>query len=339
MALKSVVLSRKMVVGDEGKDGGRIGLAVRERDEEDVILDLDFEDTLPPGEVDPITPSCHLPHPSDLFGPIGQSVTASQALPSDYDLEFDGVENQVDTGGVALDHAISETRSDCDDELPWESKPEIENSPPPSPPKTKMEDSIASIMVLLYLEYSQSIPKITSVTPKSLPSLMPAAQDPGASDDQGQNSNADQTEYAMSRHQLQLIIDEGKFWDEFISDKSKYEPPEAETEAELPIPEDADTTQAILKAETEAELPIPEDTDTPQAIIKSLAEKSSLISESYQRRNDVPTAQTFEESKEIIRAMGVPCLDSAGAYEAEALAASLVINGHADYVASEDTVC
>ena len=76
-----------------------------------------------------------------------------------------------------------------------------------------------------------------------------------------------------------------------------------------------------------------------QATLISIAENSSLISESYERRNNPPTAQTFEESKEIIRALGVPCLDSAGAYEAEALAASLVINGHADYVASEDTVC
>jgi flap endonuclease-1 len=39
-----------------------------------------------------------------------------------------------------------------------------------------------------------------------------------------------------------------------------------------------------------------------------------------------------------MRALGVPGLDSAGAYEAEALATSLVINGHADYVASEDMV-
>ncbi|KAH9989660.1 hypothetical protein BJV77DRAFT_1069390 [Russula vinacea] len=56
------------------------------------------------------------------------------------------------------------------------------------------------------------------------------------------------------------------------------------------------------------------------AILASLREKS-----------------TFMESKNILQAMGVPCIDSTGPYEAEALAASLVLNGCADYVASEDT--
>jgi len=46
---------------------------------------------------------------------------------------------------------------------------------------------------------------------------------------------------------------------------------------------------------------------------------------------------TYEESKDILRAMGVPCVESTGPYEAEALASSLVLNGCADYVASEDT--
>ena len=42
--------------------------------------------------------------------------------------------------------------------------------------------------------------------------------------------------------------------------------------------------------------------------------------------------------KEIIRAMGVPCVETDGPFEAEALAASIVIHGQADFVASEDTV-
>ena len=36
--------------------------------------------------------------------------------------------------------------------------------------------------------------------------------------------------------------------------------------------------------------------------------------------------------------MGVPCVEADGPFEAEALAASLVLRGQADYVASEDTV-
>jgi flap endonuclease-1 len=37
--------------------------------------------------------------------------------------------------------------------------------------------------------------------------------------------------------------------------------------------------------------------------------------------------------------MGVPCIKAEYPYEAEAVATSLVIHGHADYVGSEDTIC
>lgn len=78
--------------------------------------------------------------------------------------------------------------------------------------------------------------------------------------------------------------------------------------------------------------------DAPVTAVAMLAERSSTISESYARRSNPPTVQTYEESKEILRAMGVPCIESEGPFEAEALASSLVIHGMADYVASEDTV-
>ncbi|KAG2342282.1 PIN domain-like protein [Suillus weaverae] len=75
----------------------------------------------------------------------------------------------------------------------------------------------------------------------------------------------------------------------------------------------------------------------PETALATLAEKSGVLSESYARRSNPPTTQTYEESKEILRAMGVPCIESEGPFEAEALASSLVIHGIADYVASEDT--
>jgi flap endonuclease-1 len=70
----------------------------------------------------------------------------------------------------------------------------------------------------------------------------------------------------------------------------------------------------------------------------SMGEQSALISKSFQRRLDVPTAQTHAESKDILRAMGVPYLETDGPFEAEGLASSIVRRGHADYVISEDTV-
>jgi hypothetical protein len=113
-----------------------------------------------------------------------------------------------------------------------------------------------------------------------------------------------QVQAAMSRTQHQLIIEEGKLWERLT------DPDEAVDHDESP------TT----------------------AILASLREKSSFMVQSYLRRNNPPTEITYEESKDILRAMGVPCVESTGPYEAEALASSLVLNGCADYVASEDTV-
>ncbi|KAF9236642.1 PIN domain-like protein [Melanogaster broomeanus] len=83
--------------------------------------------------------------------------------------------------------------------------------------------------------------------------------------------------------------------------------------------------ESMVASSPEAPLP-PLDIEST---LSALATKSGAISESYQ--------QTYEESKEILRAMGVPCIESTGPFEAEALASSLVLHGHADYVASEDT--
>ena len=113
-----------------------------------------------------------------------------------------------------------------------------------------------------------------------------------------------QVQAAMSKTQHQLTIEEGKLWEKLT------DPNEAVDNDESPT----------------------------AAILASLREKSTFMVQSYHRRNNPPTETTYKESKNILQAMGVPCIDSTGPYEAEALAASLVLNGCADYVASEDTV-
>ncbi|KAI0064360.1 PIN domain-like protein [Artomyces pyxidatus] len=110
------------------------------------------------------------------------------------------------------------------------------------------------------------------------------------------------TEAAMSKSQHQLTIDEGRLW---------------ETLAGPTVLEDGD--------------------DSPQTILAALAEKSSLIAQSYLRRNNPPTEETYIESKAILQTMGVPWVETTGPYEAEALASSLVLKGFGDYVATEDT--
>ncbi|KAH8119217.1 PIN domain-like protein [Phellopilus nigrolimitatus] len=80
----------------------------------------------------------------------------------------------------------------------------------------------------------------------------------------------------------------------------------------------------------------PEDADASQTLT-DLIDRSQVLSSSYERRNRPPSRETYEQSKLILDALGVPCVDCDGPYEAEALASSLVHHGFADYVASEDT--
>ncbi len=110
---------------------------------------------------------------------------------------------------------------------------------------------------------------------------------------------------AMSKTQYQLTAEEGKLWEKL-------------TDPELEVEHGESPTETLLM---------------------SLREKSCFMAQSLVRRSTAPTGITYEESKNVLRAMGVPCIDSTGPYEAEALASSLVLNGLADYVASEDTVC
>jgi len=126
---------------------------------------------------------------------------------------------------------------------------------------------------------------------------------PSATSDE--DTNEGHNEYVMTKSQYQLTLDEGKLWEALIGSSSSAK----------------DTSQATTKA-----------------TLTLLMRKSAEMSESYQRRTNPPSTQTYNESKEIVQAMGVPCLEPTGPFEAEALAASLVINGLADYVASEDTV-
>lgn len=71
---------------------------------------------------------------------------------------------------------------------------------------------------------------------------------------------------------------------------------------------------------------------------RELEDKSAKILTSYERRNNPPTSEVYDQSRIILRAMGVPCIITKGGVEGEALAAAIVRDGLAHYVASEDTV-
>ncbi|KAJ7126101.1 PIN domain-like protein [Mycena epipterygia] len=138
---------------------------------------------------------------------------------------------------------------------------------------------------------------------RQLASLTPAASDvrEPSTDDEQQEARV---EYSMTKSQIQLTADEAKLWEEVVSPASDSDSPESQS---------------------------------PNETLSALAYRAELMLESYRRRTSPPTTQTYDESKELLRAMGIPCMDTTGTYEAEALASSMVIKGVADYVASEDT--
>lgn len=150
----------------------------------------------------------------------------------------------------------------------------------------------------------------------------------------------------MSKSQNLLTAEEGKFWADLTSvanpgTESLSTPPiELSTENEqesVPSPSQSPSPPPLEGLFTEAELPATF-AHTDSTTLNDLAQKSMLMSQSYARTASPANSQTYRESKDILQALGLPCVETEGAYEAEALACSLVLNGLADYVASEDTV-
>ncbi|KAJ7240438.1 PIN domain-like protein [Mycena rebaudengoi] len=158
-------------------------------------------------------------------------------------------------------------------------------------------EAIPDTLASLYLDFRQSIRKLAALTP-----LASAASDSQPTTDTEQQEIRE--EYTMTKSQIQLTADEAKLWEEIASPS--------------PVPQ-------------------PPDSQSPEDTLSSLSYRATLMSQSYERRTNPPTTQTYDECKEVIRAMGIPCMDTGGTYEAEALASSIVLHGFADYVASEDT--
>ncbi|KAG8977278.1 hypothetical protein FRB90_008852, partial [Tulasnella sp. 427] len=73
-----------------------------------------------------------------------------------------------------------------------------------------------------------------------------------------------------------------------------------------------------------------------QRLRKLVLESQNLL-ESYSKRQSPPSSVTYDESRTILNALCVPVVEAPYPYEAEGVAASLCINGLADFVASEDT--
>lgn len=118
-----------------------------------------------------------------------------------------------------------------------------------------------------------------------------------------------------------------------------------EREDETGITTELSRAQRLLVAEEESvwkrllEVTSEEDPEENVSFMaRELEDKSARILTSYERRNHLPTSEVYDQCRIILQAMGVPCIEAEGGVEGEALAAALVRDGLADYVASEDTV-
>ena len=115
-----------------------------------------------------------------------------------------------------------------------------------------------------------------------------------------------ETEKTVTKKQYELTLREGELWQELSSsiDLPRFQVPACANES-----------------------------------VSELLDKSYAMATSFQKRNNPPTAKTYADSKIILRAMGISCIEATGTIEAEALASAIVLEGQADYVVSEDTVC
>ena len=152
----------------------------------------------------------------------------------------------------------------------------------------------------LSLNFKANVAKLASVAPTE-PLL-------SSSDEE-----EDRVYRVMTKAQNQLTTDESKVWGKIATSMSMY----------------------TNTAGSTASLDFPISTIND---INTLADKSFVMSTSFLRRTQTPTDQTYRESKEILQAMGIQCIDAADATEAEALASAIVHQGLADFVVTEDTV-
>ncbi|KAG6919813.1 hypothetical protein DXG01_000315 [Tephrocybe rancida] len=280
-----------------------------------------FQDSQPAASFETLE---YLPHQSeDMYTPVAlhhediqEDITTQEAEVESAEVTLPpDIEGQLPTPPVSSDDP---TLLPSVEEPPTSTfaiedmAPPVEETPIPSssqgvsplPELTPLED-IPNQLTDLYLSYKQSVSRLATLS-DPLPSPLPVIPSVGDADTQA--------EIVMTKAQYQLTLEEGRFWDSFASQSQSWGQGQAQWKSQ--------------EQERATRLP-----DT----LEKLSKTSDMMSASFERRMNPPTSSTYYESKEILRAMGVPCLETSGAFEAEALASAMVLNGLADYVVSEDT--
>ncbi|KAF8610336.1 PIN domain-like protein [Ceratobasidium sp. AG-I] len=159
-----------------------------------------------------------------------------------------------------------------------------------------------------------------------------------------ESSSPDVPDIPISKVQLKFTQAESELWKEIVPTSSDTKVDIARVSelvqqfalVELPSEESVEQEEVAAEA-ANVIVEAAEQEDPMSERSAQLEEQSGRMVASLLRRSDPPTSLTYAESRLILEAMGVPCVQSYIPFEAEALASSLVLNGLADFVGSEDT--
>ncbi|CAE6423436.1 unnamed protein product [Rhizoctonia solani] len=139
----------------------------------------------------------------------------------------------------------------------------------------------------------------------------------------------------ISKIQLKYAQEEAKIWKQLVTSSDSVN---------VDLARVAEMVEQFASVELHSDEMIRDQTMLEEEIEPSISERSAKLEEqsgimaaSLARRANPPTALTYAESRLILEAMGIPCIQSYLPYEAEALACGLVLHGLADFVGSEDT--
>jgi hypothetical protein len=179
-------------------------------------------------------------------------------------------------------------------------------------------EDLKSNLLSSYNDFRSSISKVTSLP---LHESTPTPEQPSPRSLFLLREPDVQEELVLTKTQCELTLEEGKVWDELTFAST---PTMTASAPPTPLTSTFALDSSVLRS--------------AEDLLDALQTRSEVVADSYQRRMDVPTSSTYSESIDILEAMGVLCYEIQGEHEGEALASSLVLNGLADYVVSEDMV-
>ena len=232
---------------------------------------------------------------------LAQSFEDNLSLSSDQELIEES--GDIYDGGVTVDLLIQKAEQETSPlSMAQPTADSGAGKPYDSDTGSQEREDVNATFASLYLDFRRSISKLALLAARESSALSSFMSTPPSDPDT-------QAEIVMTKAQYQLTLDERSLWEQLVSSPS------------------------IITHSSEDEFSL-----AVEMTLENLTQTSNVMFESYQRRTNPPTTQTYEDSKSIIQAMGVPCIESVGPFEAEALASSIVLSGLADYVASEDTV-